>query len=807
MDIKIFLQNYNKITNLLKLLLKNDKIPLVKLNNKLLKQVCQHLRSPLPLGNGRFTWEKLLMIKNTGNAKYRFTKAASYLIASAVVTVSQSFTPAYFMQAYAYTEKKATVSAVSLNIRVAAGDKNRKIATLRSGTELTIIDETTDSGGNKWYKVRFGEGETGYAISTYIQIAESGASYTPSDDFEKALNEQGFPEEYKEGLRKVHAQYPNWVFKAQPVDIDWQTVIENESVIGRNLVHKDSVSSWKSVEPGAYDWKTSTWPGFDTSAWVAANEAVIRYYMDPRNFLDPVNIFQFLNQGYSENKYDVAGIEEMVRGTYLESKASNSAVFNASRDISPSSDGQSPGGSSNDKNSEVSLTAPTAVQPEKKEGETNNSGISLTAPTASAKGNVDYPQNQDNNTAEQTQATADPNDPSSQKDSSVRLEAPQKGASKKQQSDYGPIAEVNEQKGSESSSNPSDESKISYSELYAQNGPGIWLDSETGKDARSAGIDRNAQSSDNRTNEDTNYTPVSGDKTYVDMILEAAVVSGVNPYVLTSMLIQEQGREGKSGLISGTTEPYKGIYNYFNVQAYEAAGMSPTQRGLWWASQSGSYGRPWDSRDKAITGGAIYYGDNYVKARQETFYLKKFNVLGTNLYKHQYMTNVEGAADEGARLSQAYSESMKKGALVFSIPVYKNMPKEKAKLPTGNGSPNNKLASLSVEGYSLEPEFSRDVEKYSIEVSPSITSINIAAASADSKAAVNGGGAVNLSSGNNTFNIEVKAENGNVRNYVINVVRKEGAAKQNNTNNNQSNNSGGTSTELPKLVSPEGDGR
>ena len=62
------------------------------------------------------------------------------------------------------------------------------------------------------------------------------------------------------------------------------------------------------------------------------------------------------------------------------------------------------------------------------------------------------------------------------------------------------------------------------------------------------------------------------------------------------------------------------------------------------------------------------YGDNYVKAGQNTFYLKKFNVQGSSPYKHQYMTNVEGAAGEGAKLARAYTDEMKKQALVFKIP-------------------------------------------------------------------------------------------------------------------------------------------
>lgn len=60
------------------------------------------------------------------------------------------------------------------------------------------------------------------------------------------------------------------------------------------------------------------------------------------------------------------------------------------------------------------------------------------------------------------------------------------------------------------------------------------------------------------------------------------------------------------------------------------------------------------------------------KKGQDTLYLKKFNVQGSNLYKHQYMTNVQAAAAEGLTLSKI--TALANTTLEFSIPVYKNMP-------------------------------------------------------------------------------------------------------------------------------------
>ena len=89
-------------------------------------------------------------------------------------------------------------------------------------------------------------------------------------------------------------------------------MIENESVITRNLVASSSISSWKSIEDGAYNWDTSSWNGFDGSSWVQASEDIIRYYMDPRNFLNEKYVFQFLLLSYNSSTHSAEGLVSMV---------------------------------------------------------------------------------------------------------------------------------------------------------------------------------------------------------------------------------------------------------------------------------------------------------------------------------------------------------------------------------------------------------------------------------------------------------------------------------------------------------------
>ena len=263
---------------------------------------------------------------------------------------------------------------------------------------------------------------------------------------------------------------------------------------------------------------------------------------------------------------------------------------------------------------------------------------------------------------------------------------------------------------------------------------------------------------------------------YVDILMDAATKSSVSPYVLAAMILQEQGVNGGTPLISGKLFLwiFRFITTHFNVEAYQSGSMSATQMGLRYASQSGSYGRPWNTVEKSILGGAQNYGDNYVKAGQNTFYLKKFNVQGSNPYKHQYMSNVQGAASEAERLSKAYS-SLKNSALEFYMPLFNNMGAGMC-CTYGNGSPNNKLSGLNADGFSLTPSFGKDTLSYNLIVDTSVTSIQISASTADGNASVAGTGNIELTGNSSDIAVTVTAQNGSTRTFTIHVVRQAGGA-------------------------------
>ena len=88
-------------------------------------------------------------------------------------------------------------------------------------------------------------------------------------------------------------------------------------------------------------------------------------------------------------------------------------------------------------------------------------------------------------------------------------------------------------------------------------------------------------------------------------------------------------------------------------------------------------------------------------------------------------------------------------------------------------SSNNYLSGLTVEGYNIIPEFDKEVLEYSMEVDYNVTKVNIQASLEDDTATVNGAGEQEVEEGKNTFIIKVTAENGNEREYVLNVLVKE----------------------------------
>ena len=230
-----------------------------------------------------------------------------------------SFAIAASMAASCLTASAANMTgsctADVLNVRSGAGTGYSKTGTVSYGDSLTILSETTDSSGAKWYKISC-DNVTGYVSAAYVQLTSSGSQGSSDADFESYMTKQGFPESYKPYLRTLHEQHPKWIFTAQKLGVDWNTALKEECVVGRNLVHSSALASWKSMEKGAYDFNGGYWYGLDGS-WVAASKEIIMYYMDPRNFLNDTYIFMFENQSYNSSYQTESGVKTILADTFM----------------------------------------------------------------------------------------------------------------------------------------------------------------------------------------------------------------------------------------------------------------------------------------------------------------------------------------------------------------------------------------------------------------------------------------------------------------------------------------------------------
>ena len=273
---------------------------------------------------------------------------------------------------------------------------------------------------------------------------------------------------------------------------------------------------------------------------------------------------------------------------------------------------------------------------------------------------------------------------------------------------------------------------------------------------------------------------------YAETFIKAAEYSGVSPYHLASRVKQEvvTGATTLSNSVSGIYAGFEGLFNFYNIGANDSAGGGAIANGLRYARNGSSNGVnnglyliPWTNPYRSIVGGSFFLGNSYINRGQDTVYLQKFNVTNISTYFHQYMTNVEAPWAEGRKIFSAYS-SLADSDIVFSIPVYLNMPAQAVSAPKTMFNPNNWLKSLKVldingAEFTITPTFSQTDKNYDLIVSNDVEIVEIKAATVSKKAVLGGGGYSTLNVGANTITVPVIAENGDVANYIINIFREQ----------------------------------
>lgn len=192
---------------------------------------------------------------------------------------------------------------------------------LAEGEQVKIINESktndgTDSSCKLWYKIEYNEDDSGvgFVCSDYITIIE----IQTDEDFEESLS--AFPESYHDYLRVLHTIYPNAIFKAYDTRLDFNTVVENEAVLGKSLIWDSNNSRDGLKHMDSYDYTTNKFANNYSGGgpnWYAASEETIAYYVDPRNFLTENRVFMFESLSYSASTHTVDGVSAILAGSFM----------------------------------------------------------------------------------------------------------------------------------------------------------------------------------------------------------------------------------------------------------------------------------------------------------------------------------------------------------------------------------------------------------------------------------------------------------------------------------------------------------
>ncbi|MGN1328023.1 MAG: dockerin type I domain-containing protein [Clostridia bacterium] len=143
-------------------------------------------------------------------------------------------------------------------------------------------------------------------LTNILIVNKSFAAETKKYTQIKKSGIEAFPESYQSYLIALKEQHPNWNFEAYYTGITWDELVANEIDHGHNRIIKSADSLWRCSCNDVQ------------SGYACASESIIKYYMDPRNFIkNDVLIFQFLEMTYNSNVQNKEGVESILKNTFM----------------------------------------------------------------------------------------------------------------------------------------------------------------------------------------------------------------------------------------------------------------------------------------------------------------------------------------------------------------------------------------------------------------------------------------------------------------------------------------------------------
>lgn len=152
-------------------------------------------------------------------------------------------------------------------------------------------------------------------VLTAVVFPSAAAGGATIDEYGSRLVSLGFPEDYALKLSELHSLHPTWSFVPLMVSelnskYTWDYVVrmETEDAPNRSLVKtSDTYAAYRHpTNRSVYD-----------SGWYQASRAAVEYFLDPRNFLNEKDIFQFENIMLATGGVTAEQVEAALEGTFM----------------------------------------------------------------------------------------------------------------------------------------------------------------------------------------------------------------------------------------------------------------------------------------------------------------------------------------------------------------------------------------------------------------------------------------------------------------------------------------------------------
>ena len=208
----------------------------------------------------------------------------------------------------------------SYDIREKPTYDSAPVANILTGYQVRLTGIAYADGGI-WYQTEAmvnGALYSGYIEDAYLISADEGLNAWKETQNSAAMgqaapasragktNLNAFPASYRPYIQSLISAHPNWTFVPMNTNLNWNTVIRQEMAPARNLVPLDSMESWKMSNQV-----------LSAPYWVQASESIVRYYIDPRNFLNEDSVFQFEMLSFNSACHKESGVKTILKNTFM----------------------------------------------------------------------------------------------------------------------------------------------------------------------------------------------------------------------------------------------------------------------------------------------------------------------------------------------------------------------------------------------------------------------------------------------------------------------------------------------------------